>query len=72
MSALIKIGTENAPAIKGKRLGTAYFEATWNELTNKIILQLSSLVDDRVMQEEFESEEAIARWEAATGTPLFN
>lgn len=72
MANLITLGTESTPVIKGKRFGTSYIEAAWNEKTNKVIVQISSLIDDRAFQEEMDVQEAIARWKMVTGTPLFN
>lgn len=69
---MTKIGTDTTPAIKGKYIGSCYFEAGYNELTQKVILQLTSCLDGRVKQEEFDPEEAEARWQAVTGTPLFH
>lgn len=67
MNALIKTGTANTPIIRGKQIGKCRIEAAYNYATEQVILTAYSLVDSRVIQEEFDHEEANARWEAMTG-----
>ncbi|WP_294086633.1 hypothetical protein [uncultured Actinobacillus sp.] len=67
MNTHIETGTVNTPIIRGKQIGKCRVEAAYNYTTEKVILTAYSLVDERVIQDEFDHEEANARWLAMTG-----
>ncbi|WP_439242391.1 hypothetical protein [Lonepinella sp. BR2474] len=63
----IELGTENTPYLRGKTMGTCRIEAAYNYLTEKVIIKIMSMVDNRVKQAEFDHAEANATWANLTG-----